>query len=206
MIFSLSGIAKHIGPNFAVIEVGGIGYQVFTTSDTLASMSAPARRPVLHSFNDGGSFSEGGNGSIELWVSHLITDSSQTLFGFQTLEQRQFFEQLLTVSGVGGKTAINIMGLAPLSDLQSAIRSGDPSMLTRVSGVGKKTAERIIVELKEKLGAGEAMNATHGDAFEALLSLGYNAHDIREALRTVTSTQTEIIIKEALEKIGSARK
>ncbi len=183
MIFSLSGVVKHIGPNFAVIEVGGIGYQVFTTSSNLSLIRA--------------------NGSIELWVSHLITDSSQTLYGFQTLNERGFFEQLLTVSGVGGKTALNLMGLAPLPDLQAAIRSGDPSMLTRVSGVGKRTAERIIVELKEKLGAGESINPTHGDAFEALLSLGYNAHDIREVLRSIAATNTQTIIKEGLKKLGS---
>ena len=186
MIFSLAGTASHIGTNYVVIQTNGVGYQVFVTSNTLALTRASV--------------------PIELLISHLITDSSQTLYGFRALEEREFFEQLLTVSGVGGKTAINIMGLAPLADLQAAIRSGDPSMLTRVSGVGKRTAERIVVELKEKLGAGEAMNATHGDAFEALLSLGYNAHAIREALRSTSATDTEAMIKGALKKLGSVRK
>lgn len=186
MIFSLSGTIEHIGPNYIVVTNGGIGYQVFVATNTLTDMHL--------------------QGTIALLTAHMVSESSQTLYGFRTTQEREFFDQLLTVSGVGGKTAINIMGLAPLADLQSAIRSGDPSLLTRVSGVGKRTAERIIVELKEKLGAGETMKATHGDAFEALLSLGYNAHDIREVLRSISSTDTESIIKEGLKKLGSGKR
>ncbi|MBI5134967.1 Holliday junction branch migration protein RuvA [Candidatus Uhrbacteria bacterium] len=185
MIFSLSGTVEHIGPNYVAITTGGVGYQVFVTSSALSELHL--KQPAA------------------LWTSHLITDSSQALYGFGTLEERDFFEQLLTVSGVGGKTAINIMGLAPLADLQAAIRSGEPTMLTRVSGVGKKTAQRIIVELKEKIGSGEALSATQGDAFEALLGLGYNAHDIRESLRSISAAETEQIIKEALKKLGSQK-
>lgn len=138
-----------------------------------------------------------------LWIYHIITDSSQTFFGFDTLEERTFFEQLLTVSGVGGRTAINIMGVAPVDDLQAAIRSGDAPMLTRVSGVGKRTAERIIVELKEKMGAGDSMSSTHGDAFDALVNLGYSASDIRSALSSMPPTaDTQTVIKEALRKLA----
>ncbi len=182
MIFSLSGTIEHIGSNYIVVTNGGIGYQVFVATNTLTDIRL--------------------NGAIALLTAHMISESSQTLYGFRTIEEREFFDQLLTVSGVGGKTAINIMGLAPLADLQSAIRSGDPSMLTRVSGVGKRTAERIIVELKEKLGAGDSINPAHGDAFEALQSLGYSAHDVREVLQSISATNTESIIKEGLKKLG----
>jgi len=185
MIFSLTGTIAHIGPHYIVLQAGGVGYQVFVSTNTLSE------------FHSGS--------TVYIWTSHLISDSAQNLYGFQRIEERDFFELLLTVSGVGGKTALNLMGLAALPDLQSAIRSGDPSMLTRVSGVGKRTAERIIVELKEKLGAGESINPTHGDAFEALLSLGYNAHDIREVLRSISSTDTETIIKEGLKKLGGRK-
>jgi len=104
------------------------------------------------------------------------------------LPELEFFELLLTVSGVGPKSALAIMSLASLEMIKSAIASEDPSVFTKVSGIGRKTAERVIVELKEKLkdeGARSPIAKEHSDALEALMSLGYREQEAREALKNV---------------------
>ena len=109
------------------------------------------------------------------------------LYGFKTLDELEFFKQLISVSGVGPKSAINVLGLAPMNQLKKAITSGDPTILQQVSGIGKKTAERLVVELKEKiitdLSDQDFSNNEDVQVKEALVSLGYREQEARAAIK-----------------------
>jgi Holliday junction DNA helicase RuvA len=117
------------------------------------------------------------------------------LYGFPTLPELEFFELLLTVSGVGPKSALGIMSLAEINMIKSAIVSEDPSVFTKVSGIGRKTAERVIVELKEKLKNevdAAPVAKEHSDAVDALLALGYSQQEAREALKQVPAAMKNL--------------
>ena len=131
MISSVSGEIKYIGEDFLEIVSGSTGYKVFSTSNTL------------------GAYSLGQN--VEIFTYLYVRENSLDLYGFNTREERDFFEVLIGISGIGPKGAIGILSAAPLDLLKKAIASGDTSILTRVSGIGQKTASRIIIELKDKL-------------------------------------------------------
>jgi Holliday junction DNA helicase RuvA len=109
------------------------------------------------------------------------------LYGFKSVEEMDFFQQLISVSGVGPKSALNILGLAKLDDLKMAITSGDPTILQQVSGIGKKTAERLVVELKEKIitdiSDNFTFNSEGNQVVEALTSLGYKEKDVKELVK-----------------------
>jgi len=123
----------------------------------------------------------------QFFIHTHIKDDAFDLYGFRSMDELEFFTQLLSVSGVGPKSAVNILGLAKLSDLKNAITSGDPSILQKVSGIGKKTAERLVVELKEKMSVDLADTFVFSDdnnqVIEALKSLGYKEKDIKELVK-----------------------
>jgi holliday junction DNA helicase RuvA len=136
---------------------------------------------------------------LNLVIHTYVREDQITLYGFPTLPELEFFELLLTVSGVGPKSALGIMSLASLEMIKSAIVSEDPSVFTKVSGIGRKTAERVIVELKEKLKnevSAAPVAREHSDAMDALVALGYSQQEAREALkvvpRDVADLQTKI--------------
>jgi Holliday junction DNA helicase RuvA len=125
------------------------------------------------------------------WTYLAVRENALDLYGFQSHEELDFFELLISVSGIGPKSALGILSLASLSNLRKAISTGDTGHLTKVSGIGKKMAEKIVVELKDKI---DKIGQTHDegnilsndmDAMEALKSLGYNERDVREALKKV---------------------
>ncbi|MCB9803077.1 Holliday junction branch migration protein RuvA [Candidatus Nomurabacteria bacterium] len=127
---------------------------------------------------------------LSLFIHTHVKEDALDLYGFLKQEQLEFFQQLISVSGVGPKSALNIISLASLEDLKKAITSGDPSILQQVSGIGKKTAERLVVELKEKIITDLSVGFEQkliGDQqlIEALLSLGYKEREIREALNII---------------------
>lgn len=178
MIGSISGKIQHKGNNFLIIETAGVGYKVFVT-------------PPQHL--------EAKVGSDLSFVTHTYVREDQiTLYGFPTLPELEFFELLLTVSGVGPKSALAIMSLAEMSMLKSAIASGDAGVFKKVSGIGSKTAERVIVELREKLkqqGVSAPIAQEHSDALEALVALGYSQQEAREALKSIPSDVTNLQAK-----------
>lgn len=153
----------------AVVEVGGVGYRVFCGPGTLAGMR-PGANVRLHTF-------------------HLVRDDLQALYGFRTPEELGFFELLTTVSGVGPKVALAILSSRPVAELQLAIFQGDEAVLTAVSGVGRRLAARVILELKEKVAAAGATTGATGagapesEVVAALQALGYAAGEAREAGR-----------------------
>lgn len=152
---------------FVVLSTGGVGYKIATTREALASRMVGE--------------------ILALWTHLAVREVSLDLYGFPSEDELHFFELLLTVSGVGPKSALAILDLAPVETLRSAIAQGNAQYLTKVSGVGRKTAEKIVLELREKVGAGIAGSTLQGDedALEAMKSLGYTLHEARDALRKV---------------------
>ena len=188
MISYLSGNIIAKGKNFIIINVGQIGYQVFVS-------------PLF--------FSELNTGQdLEVYTYQHIREDALDLYGFRSLEELEMFELLLSISGIGPKSALGAMSIASVSDLKKTIAHGDPSLLTKVSGIGKKTAERVVLELKEKVGAMDfdkemsgRGNTASGEEIDALIALGYNMQEAREALRKVDPG-----IKGSSERIKSALK
>jgi len=173
-----------------VLDVGGIGYRIFVPSHTLFELER------VH--------------DASLWTYHAVRENVADLYGFKTLEELSFFELLLSVSGIGPKSALAILSIASLGELKRAIRENNPAYLTKVSGVGRKNAEKIVLELKDKLGgvAEEGAAATsEGDieVLEALEALGYPMHIARNVLRTIPKDieETPERIKHALKQLGS---
>ena len=202
MIATIRGILLECQTNLAVIEVGGIGYEVnvpLTTSEKLPALGK----------------------EIKLHTHASYREDAQTLYGFADRESRDFFRLIVDkVSGIGPRIAINLLGSLSLPTLKSAIAAGDVGLLSKAPGLGKKTAERIVVELKDKvLPAGSAVSASTGtssgdtappsspgayqDALTALLTLGYKATDADKAVRQAAEAlgadvSTEELIRKAL--------
>jgi Holliday junction DNA helicase RuvA len=169
MIGHLEGDVRAVRAGFAIVSAGGVGYKVFATRETLARLA------------------EGNAGSF--WTHLAVREDVLDLYGFGSEEELRLFELLLTVSGIGPKSALAILDIAAVETLRSAIGGGNASYLTKVSGIGRKTAEKIVLELREKIGAGTeaASRALSGDeeALEAMRALGYSQTEAREALRKV---------------------
>jgi Holliday junction DNA helicase RuvA len=177
VIASLEGGVGAVAFDSLVIEVGGIGYRVFAAPSVL-STAQPGSRLKLHTY-------------------HLVREDQQALYGFRTVEELGFFTLLLTVTGVGPKVALAIVGSRPTAELQLAILQQDQAMLVAIPGIGRKLAERVIFELKEKVAAaglaaaGVAAAGTvvagagsgDGDVVAALQALGYSLGEAREAAR-----------------------
>jgi Holliday junction DNA helicase RuvA len=172
VIASLDGAVAAIGPDSRVVEVGGVGYRVFAAPAVLAS-AAPGSR-------------------LKLFTHHVVREDLQALYGFRTAEELGFFGLLLTVTGVGPKVAMAIVGSRPTAELQLAIMQQDQAVLVSIPGIGKRLAERVIFELKEKVAAAgvAAMGievaggpAAEGDVVGALQALGYSLPEAREAAR-----------------------
>ncbi len=184
MISYLEGKILQKTAQFIILVNNGVGYKIFTTPEILDQTAGS---------------------NISLYIYHKSSDDGQTLFGMSDFTSLQFFELLLTVTGVGPKMALTIISAGKLDMLEQAILSGDSDIFTRMSGVGKKTAERIILELKNKM-SGNILQSTSGpssDLFDALISLGYNPREVREVIGKIdTTVDTGEQIKEALKLIG----
>jgi Holliday junction DNA helicase RuvA len=165
-------------------ENGGIGYKVFVTPETL---QVPAGY------------------SVALFTYHKVSDDGQSLFGLPDFATLQFFELLITVSGVGPKVALAILSAAKVEAVRQAIANQDAGVFTRISGVGLKTAEKIIVELKSKVGPGGGTAGAGSEVFDALLGLGYNQKEVREVVNKIDGTKPQgEQLKQALQLLGKA--
>ncbi|MBI3751904.1 MAG: Holliday junction branch migration protein RuvA [Chloroflexi bacterium] len=172
MIASLDGIVGAVALDSLVVEVGGLGYRVYA-SPAVLSTATPG-------------------GRLKLFTHHVFREDQQALYGFRTVEELGFFGLLLTVTGVGPKVAMAIVGSRPTPDLQLAIMQQDQAVLVAIPGIGKKLAERVIFELKEKVAAaGIAVSgstfagavAAEGEVVGALQALGYSLAEARTASR-----------------------
>lgn len=184
MLIHLRGTVIHKEDKFLVLEVNGVGYKIFGTFETIEG-SEPLKEK-------------------NIWVHHAVREDVEDLFGFTTKEELDFFELLISISGIGPRTALGILNITTVSALKRAVTSGDTSHLTKVSGIGKKNAEKIVLELKDKFAKDDSSTTFKEeiDALEALKSLGYSHNDAREALKSVTATDTNTKIKEALKILG----
>ncbi len=190
MIARIEGIIVHIAEKFIIVDVSGVGYKLSITSETITSS-------IL-------------GDHVSFWVHTAVRENSIDLYGFKSINEMSFFELLLDVSGIGPRGALSILAIAPLDTLKRAIAMGDMGYLNKVSGIGKKTAEKIIIELRDKLqdykndGDTPGLLRDESDIVEALKSLGYSQNEAREALKQVPATTlgTNARIKEALQVLG----
>lgn len=198
MIASLRGTLIHLGADHLVIEAGGVGYLVF------------APRPVLGSIGPLGE-------SVFVHTVLIVREDSMTLYGFATREQRALFESFLGVSGVGPKVALSLLSAGSPDEIRTAIAHSDTARLARVPGIGKKTAERLVLELKGKLdlkglpvpvaGATPAATAVNNELAELLVSLGYSAAEAASAIAALPADappELEERLRLALRHFGSA--
>jgi Holliday junction DNA helicase RuvA len=172
VIASVSGVVSAVQPSGVVVEVGGIGVSVACTPQT----AAYARR----------------GDSLALHTSLVVREDSLTLYGFSDAEQRDVFELVQTVSGVGPRTALAVLATLSPDDLRRAIAAEDVASLTRVPGIGTKGAQRLIIELKDRLRAvarsGEELSGDGGETVRAaLVSLGWSTRDADRAVVAVTA-------------------
>lgn len=194
MIGSLRGkVLERNGNSAALIEVGGVGYLVQVTPRTLAELE-----PTSNAF---------------LYVHHHIREDAQVLYGFLTRAERDTFNVLIGTHGIGPSLALAVLGVHTPASLVDIVASGDLSGFTVVPGVGKKTAERLLVELKNRLDVpvltgdpGESGSTPMTEVREALTALGYGNDEIREALKGVTAgSDSATMLREALSMLGSSR-
>ncbi len=168
MIASLKGTVTHIDTRYIIVDVHGVGYKVFVTADTLHVSKM--------------------NTEASLWTYMAVREDALDIYGFPEKRDKDIFELLISVSGIGPKGALNVLSVVSSDTLVNAIRSGSTAHLVKVSGIGRKTAEKIVLELKDKLGGIVSDDVTVGmssdmDAIEALKALGYDADDAREAMK-----------------------
>jgi len=191
MIGTLRGPVTHIGLDYVVVELGGVGYRVMLSPALLGRL-----RPEREAY---------------LFIHHLVREDQQALFGFGSAEELAFFELLMTVTGVGPRLALAITAAHPVTKLQLAIVTDDVDLLTGVSGVGRKTAQRIILELKEKIHAAGISAGPGGpsdsDVVAALESLGYTASEARRAAGAVAGSEggLDMRIRAALQELARNR-
>lgn len=195
MIYSLTGKLVGRKENFIILEAGGIGFKVFLSPR--AAQSLPQ-----NSLN------------IKIFCSLYNRENEPfELFGFLTEQELYLFEKLNTVSGIGPKTAMAILSVAPIDQLIAAINAGKTDLLTKASGIGKKTAERVVVDLKDKLDSGskeaaaQSLNLMESDVEleETLMSLGYNRQQAKAAISKIDPAIAGFKerLKEALKKTKS---
>ncbi|MEK7084528.1 MAG: Holliday junction branch migration protein RuvA [Patescibacteria group bacterium] len=189
MISFLRGTVLGREKDILLLETaGGVGYDI-------------RMKPV-----DVLAYAVGGQATIHTYLK--VSENSLELYGFTTLPERSFFLLLLTVTGVGPKTALHILSLGPLTDIQAAIARGDAAYLTSVSGIGKKTAERLVVELKSKVFSqkskvGDGSGGTLGEVVQGLEALGYSREEAKSAIEGLESVgkSTEELLRMALKRV-----
>ena len=175
MIATLSGkVTEKIG-ELVVIEIGGVGYGLYV------------------SFEDFGALNVGEQ--AKLYVYEAVRENSFDLYGFRSIESKALFEQLLTVKGVGPKMALSILSVSSSGQVRAAIANGDVKFISHAAGVGKRVAERVVVDLKDKVGLAAGEDATSflstpaadpsDEAMQGLVALGYSVQDAAEALKEV---------------------
>ncbi|GMQ95361.1 MAG: Holliday junction branch migration protein RuvA [Patescibacteria group bacterium] len=192
MISHLRGGVVLKRDRFVILETGGVGYKVYVSLDTFRKIKDDGKE-------------------VAFWTHLAVRENALDLYGFTNYGELEFFELLIGISGIGPKSALAILGVAPIDTLREAIATGDTSYLTKVSGIGKKNAEKIVLELRDKLGTSQEAGGARGiglkeeaDVIDALVSLGYSAQEAREALKRVAHEVKGVSnrIKETLKHLG----
>ncbi len=184
MIAQITGTVVDKDEKGVVIDNNGIGYLVFMT---------PIDMPMI-------------GDNVTILTVFVVREDAQELYGFTNKTSRDLFKLLITISGIGPRSALGILSLASPNDLLTYINRGDANYLTKVSGIGKKTAEKIILELRDKIknmvNNDEGVGSVTNDALDALTALGYSAQDIRSALAKlppdIDTNDTQLVIRTVL--------
>lgn len=195
MIALLSGKLVHKSPEHIIIDVGGIGYRVVVSLQTFYAIPETGTEVSLHIFT-------------------YVREDQIVLFGFLTPEEKSIFKRLIGISGIGPKLAINILSGMPADEFVAAVTKEDVARLNAIPGIGRKTADRIIIDLKDKLLKEMPLVATsttasmgrgvYDDALSALTNLGYGRTEAQKALSTIATSargSLEAVIKEALKEL-----
>lgn len=188
----IKGIFKSIEKEYIVIECGNIGYKIFTSGSTISNMPSTENE-------------------VKIFTHQIVREDFIGLYGFLTKEEIEMFNLLIAINGVGPKAALSLMSIASVSNLKYAIITEDEKLIVKAPGIGKKTAQRIILELKDKVGKGEAVHVTSleelvdghseklAEAVGALMALGYSDKEADRAVEKADKTKSvEEIIKECL--------
>ena len=192
MISSLDGVVAEIGPGWIELDVGGVGYHLYVSSRTINEISIGVKVRI---------------------ATHLVArEDSLSLFGFVSKEERATFNSLITVTGVGPKLALSILSAFDPATLRKAVVAEDVGAITGVPGVGKRTAQRIVLELKDKLGAdtqsvGVMSGSKIAEVREALIALGYSPSELREIVDLLPDdgqAQVEDLMRAALKELSRA--
>ncbi|MFH1381345.1 MAG: Holliday junction branch migration protein RuvA [Chloroflexota bacterium] len=193
MIASLRGRLEALGSDWAVIDVNGVGFQVYLPTSTLSTLGATGKEVYLYTY------------------LHMREDNL-TLYGFTATEERELFQLLLGVSGIGPRTALSVLSTMTVDQVSTAIATGDVDLLATVPGIGKRTAGRLVLELKDKIGKGwvvttaAQMAGENADVMAALTSLGYS---VNEASRAVAGLPADVSLEEkiklALQYLGGGK-
>ena len=180
MMVKLTGDITHHGVGFVILERNGIGYKVNIPEDA----------------------AHGLHGTCTLFTHEVIRDDVRELFGFPSMDALQLFWKLISISGVGPKSAQKIVYASDVSNVKEKIMAGDVGFLTDVPGIGKKTAQKIILEMKGVLAEDAPSSSLDGDAVEALTSIGYPRKQAEDALSKVEGETTEARVRAALKMMG----
>lgn len=187
MISFLEGALAEKGAGKVVVAVGGVGYDVLTPVSTIASLPPVGR-------------------SVKLHTRMHVRDDAMVLYGFASSDERALFDLLVTVTGVGPKVALAFLSALTPDALRRAVAAGDVAALTVVPGVGRKVAQRVVLDLKEKLGgAAEVTTGPLADVREALLALGLSQQEASDAMAGLPvdgERPVEDLLKEALQRVG----
>lgn len=187
----IKGIYKGFNKEYIVVENNGMGYKIYTSGNTIADM------PKI-------------NEEVEVYIQQIVREDFIGLYGFYSKDERDMFNLLLSINGVGAKATLSILSISNINNLKYAIFTGDEKVLVKAPGVGKKTAQRIILELKDKVKLDEfienedvenAQGTSNNldEALEALISLGYSDKEAAKALKMVNGEESiENIIKQCL--------
>lgn len=169
MIYSLQGKISETGKDFFVIETGGVSFQVFVSGFLLEKINV--------------------NQTIKILTHLELKENTLELYGFENKKESEYFKYLVAISGIGPKSAMNVLSLIRLPDLEKAVLNEKPDILTKVSGIGKKTAQRIVLEFKGKIvKKPETFPGQEEDdslVIDALVSMGYTLAQAREAIKKI---------------------
>lgn len=169
MIITLSGKVAHKEADLVIVETGGIGYRVYLPGAAADKLET--------------------GGTVRLWVYEHIREDAHELFGFAALADLRLFEKIVGVSGIGPKMAMGVMAIGTAAEIEKIIERGDIDRLSRVPRIGKKTAQKIILELKGKLVEGGMGDGEQEEVITALVDLGYQRDKTRQAVRAVSDKE-----------------
>ena len=193
MIEYITGVLLKKEPNYIVVDVNGIGYKISISLNSYESLKEVNQKISIDTF-------------------FHVSENNQSLYGFSDFLEKELFTMLISVSGIGPKTAINLLSAVKPNDFKQRLIAGEVKMLTSLPGIGPKTAKRIIIELKDKFIHSdvnelpvEDSEAYNSDAYNALLNLGFKSNNIKRIIEEIISTNSEIctedLIKESLKKL-----